>query len=469
MTLPLFPHQAEAIKIAKTQANLALFHDPGLGKTRSILEIFRNYKAKMPQLKLLVICPLSIIDDAWGKNIKKFTPEFSMLNLRKISKKRWGLVHDIMIINYEMLLSKKKYEFITGLANESPMMVALDESSRLKNPNSKTTKILLTMRNLFLAHFIMSGTPAPNGEYEYWGQVSFLDDNILPDNFMEFRNRFFYLERGSGEKAQKSMVGYRPGKMLQEGWKIKITQEKRNLLAQKMQGVVHRADKATALPSLPPKVVQNRLVTLTADERVVYTNMKKHLLVEIDGQVITAPQIITKLMKLRQQTSGFIYDGKREAHWYGNSKIRELMVVLEELGKQQVIIWCEFQEEINELRKLLNGRCVTMYGKTKDKDEQRESFLSGEKQYLLAHPMSAAHGLTFNNCSTMVYFNNSWSYEHNVQTQDRIHRPGQIAQSCLYIYLVVKDTIDDELIYPTLANKGECSEEMLNKFVGRKR
>ena len=464
MTSPLFTHQAEAIAIANRQANLALFHDPGLGKTRTVLEIYKMYKQRVPDLKLLVVCPLSIIDDAWMKNAKQFVPELTICNMRKAKNPER---FDILVINYEMLISAKKLAIITALVQAHPFAITLDESSRLKNPNAKTTKVLLSLRDDFLARLLMSGTPAPNGEHEYWGQMCFLEDGVIPGDFQEFRNRFFYLSRGSGESEQKSSVGHRPGLMMQEGWKIKITNEKREKLASQMSPWVHRVDKALALPDLPPKVEQDRRIKLTADERNVYYNMKKHLLVEVNDVIITAPQMLTKLMKLRQQTSGFIYDQTSEAHWYGNSKIRELEAVLEELGDQQVIIWCEFKEEIEKLKEVVKGSSVTMYSQTESKADSLEQFQSGKAQYLLAHPKSAAHGLTFNNCSAMVYFNNSWSFENNQQTQDRNHRIGQEAEFCLYIYLVVEDTIDTELIYPALRDKAGVSEDMLRRFLGR--
>jgi SNF2 family DNA or RNA helicase len=462
MTTPLFPHQAEAINIAKTQSGLALFHDPGLGKTRTVLEIFKNYKLRVSDLKLLVICPLSIIEDAWEKNWKLYASEFSFCSMRK-DKKPW--TKDIMVINYESFITKKTYELIIKMANHYNIIIALDESSRLKNYKSKTTKVLLRIRHLFLAHLIMSGTPAPNGEWEYWGQIAFVNPSVLPRSFLEFRNRYFYLGRGK----QIASVGWQPGRMMQEGWKICINEEDKQRLFRQIKDVVHRADKATALPDLPPKVEQERIIYLSKEERDKYNEMKKHLIVEIAGETIAAPAVLTKIMKLRQQTSGFIFDQQRKAHWYGKSKLRELMAVLEELGSQQVIIWCEFQPEIDKLAELYSGKCALMYQKVKAKDRttQRISFQSGEKQYLLAHPKSAAHGLEFPNCSAMVYFNNSFSLENKIQTADRNHRPGQDAEFCLYIYLVVDNTVDTELIYPALRNKGQVSNEMLNKFLRR--
>ena len=460
MTSPLFTHQAEAIALAKQQTTLALFHEPGLGKTRTVLEIFRNYRANVPDLKLLVVCPKSIIKDAWLKNAALWVPEFTICNMRKEKRPE---NYDIMVINYEMFQTEKKYHAIKAMAQLDNFMIALDESSKIKNPKAKRTLKLLEIAEEFPARIIMSGTPAPNGEHEYWAQIAFLDAQVLPPTFQEFQNRFFYLKRGK----QEANCGYAPGRMMQEGFKLKIKPEKQMLLAERTGHLIHRADKKTANLELPPKVFQNRIVTLTGDERTTYNNMKKHMIVQVKDEVITSPNVVAKIMKLRQQTSGFLYNAQHESTWYGKSKLNELAEVLEELGSQQSIIWCEFQTEIETIKHLYADKCATLYGGTEDKDVEIESFLSGEKQYLLAHPKSGGHGLTFVNCSAMIYFNNSCSFENYSQSQDRNHRAGQTADSCLYINLIAEDTVDDEIIYPALMNKGRVSELMLRKFLRR--
>ncbi|MCA9052150.1 MAG: hypothetical protein KDA89_25615, partial [Planctomycetaceae bacterium] len=91
------------------------------------------------------------------------------------------------------------------------------------------------------------------------------------------------------------------------------------------------------------------------------------------------------------------------------------------------------------------GEVVTLYSETADREESINRFKSGEVRYLIAHPRSAAHGLTFVNCSAMVFFSLDYSFEAHAQARDRIHRIGQTA-SCLYIYLLAQESIDGELL-----------------------
>lgn len=74
MDKSLYRHQREAIEFAiRNDGNFALFHDPGLGKTRTVLEVFGHYRQTYPELRLLVVCPLSLVNSAWGEDIKRFT------------------------------------------------------------------------------------------------------------------------------------------------------------------------------------------------------------------------------------------------------------------------------------------------------------------------------------------------------------------------------------------------------------
>src|SRR3989304_7304972 len=101
MDKSLYTHQREAIDFAKkNDGNCALFHDPGLGKTRTCLEGFKQYRLINPDLRLLVVCPLSLVNSAWGEDIKRFT-EFTYAPFKEMT----GPVPDIVVINYEALIS----------------------------------------------------------------------------------------------------------------------------------------------------------------------------------------------------------------------------------------------------------------------------------------------------------------------------------------------------------------------------
>lgn len=453
--MSLYRHQKEAIEFAvRNRGSCALFHDPGLGKTRTCLEIFKRYRQTDPNLRLFVVCPLSLVNSAWGEDIKRFT-EFSHGYLKEIK----GVLPDIVLVNYEAFISRKYLPVIEKLISGNQFMCVLDESSRLKNHKSVTTKTLLAMAEYFRYRVIASGTPMPNSEAELWGQISFIRPYLLPKSFYAFRNTYFHLER-NGEIMTTGWYVSRDEmrEILSSGWKYVITAESRRRLMNEINPVSHWVKKSEAL-DLPEKIDQTREVILSAKEAKAYQEMRDLLVTEIEGQEISAQIVLTKLMKLRQATSGFFYgeDGKA-VEVDKSSKLKEIEEIIEELGNQPVIIWVQFHHEINVIQKLLvdkygKDQVATLYSETDDRDDEINRFKNNKARFLIAHPKSAAHGLTFVNCKTMIFYSMDYSYEAHAQARDRIHRIGQ-KNNCLYIYMIATGTIDEQLLLVLQRKKG---------------
>lgn len=444
----LYRHQREAIDFARrNDGKCALFHDPGLGKTRTCLELFKHYRLADPGLRLLVICPLSLVNSAWGEDIKRFT-DFTYAPFKEMK----DAVPDIVIINYEALISKCYLPGILKMIRNHHFMCVLDESSRLKSNKSKTTETLLAIAERFKYRIIASGTPMPNSELELWGQVNFIQPSTFHHSFYAFRNTYFHLER-SGKVMHTNgqrLTSADMRRFLSTGWHYGITNDNRRMLMEEIRPFTHWVKKEEAL-DLPEKVDQIREVFLNAREQKAYDEMEEYLVTEIEGEEITAQVALAKLMKLRQATSGFFYNREGDSIEIGNStKLKELEEILEELGNQPVIIWVQFRHEVEAIEKFISekygsDRVATLYAGTKDKEYSINRFKNNQVRYLIAHPKSAAHGLTFVNCSVMVFYSLDYSFETHAQARDRIHRIGQ-RNSCLYIYIMAQDTIDEVLL-----------------------
>jgi SNF2 family DNA or RNA helicase len=460
-----FKHQQEAADfILSHDGSGAIFHEIGLGKTRTALEIFRASKVKDPTLKLFVCCPLSLIEAAWGEDIRKFTT-FKYRNLHDQDILDAG--EDIFIINYESMISNSTFPQVLKLIQRWNFMIVLDESSKLKNHKAKITKTLLAIRHLFKYRIVMSGTPAPNSELEYWAQMNFVKSGIFNEKFYPFRNYYFHLERtksGGPEYFQGQIITKDMARqMFSQGWHYAITGKKREELMQRILPHCHHAKKIDCL-DLPEQLDEKRLVTLPAKLQHYYDEMKREYIIEIKGNFVTAQVALAKIMKLRQITSGFAIDEDSQALDLGsNPKLKELEDILEEAGNQQVIIWCQFHHEINVIKEMLGDKAVTLYGETKEKIEPIDLFKHGKAQYLIAHPRSAGHGLTFVNCSLEVFFSLDYSWEAYEQARGRIHRAGQV-NKCTYMHLIARNSIDEEIL-DVLQHKKEATE-ILFKMVG---
>lgn len=465
----LYRHQEDAVSFAiKNNAKCAIFHEPGLGKTRTCLEIFKHYKAKEPHLRLLVVCPLSLINSAWGEDIKKFT-SFSYLPFKTLK----NTLPDILIINYEALISIKYILPLQKLIQGRSFMCVLDESARLKNHKSLTARELLGLSRYFKYRLIASGCPFPNSELELWAQINFIQPGVLHSSFYAFRNTYFHLERNGQTYAASGKIMTRDvmRQILSHGWRYSITEEKRKELMDTIEPFTHWVKKKDAL-DLPEKIDQVREVKLNRFEQEAYTQMRDYLVAEIKGKEIVAQVALTKLMKLRQATSGFFYaeDGKTVVIGSNPSKLKELMEIIEELGREPVIIWANFKQEIQailaRLRYVYGQDCaVTLYSDTDDRDDALTKFKTGQARFIIAHPASMAHGVTLTNCSTQIFYSISYSYEQYMQARDRIHRISQ-NKTCLYIHLIAKDTIDEQIL--AVVQKKQSIQDVVYQILGDK-
>ena len=457
----LYKHQKAGVEKGK-QGNLALFWDCGTGKTLAAIKLIEYWGGPS-----LIICPLSIIDAAWLTDLRKFAPNLDACSLwsRKPSERRQRLQeqHDVYICNYATF----KGLFPEIVAKGFKVLI-IDESSKMKNFKSQITRALLALGGVRtkakggkkydaskpIPHrYVMSGTPAPNDKAEYWAQIKLLTgpgNHVFNDNFYAFRNRYFY-------SIPLGLTG-------QNIWTFK--KQIYGEFADLMKPVCDVVSKADAI-DLPEQVHEIRDVILSEPERAAYNQLKEELVLRFANETVLASSALVEVMKLRQLASGFCY-GENETHVTGKSKLKELRAVLEEIGNHQVIIWCNFRYEIRMLLDTLPS-VDALWSETPDRDEVIRNFQNGRLQYLVANPMSAAHGLSFNNCAYNVDFSMNYSYELFKQSRDRTHgmNRGIKGMSTTYYYLLAKNTVDP-MIYRTVCKKGDMSKQVLDYLKGGK-
>ncbi|OQY42284.1 MAG: hypothetical protein B6242_16370 [Anaerolineaceae bacterium 4572_78] len=211
---------------------------------------------------------------------------------------------------------------------------------------------------------------------------------------------------------------------------------------------------------LPPMIDESRIVEMSLAQKRVYKDLQQHLIAEIDGNVLVAQNILTKIMKLREITSGFCIGEDDRVAQFGSPKFKELESIVHDTN-EQMIIWINYRWEVEKVVGTLlpHGKVGTLYGDTRDRDEEIRRFIAGETRFLVAHPQSAAHGLTFVNCNLQVYFSLSYSYEQYEQSRARTHRAGQ-TRSCTYIHILCRDTIDEKIL-DILRKKGKVQDNIL--------
>lgn len=466
MAVKLMDHQKAGRDFAiKNNGIAAFYHEIGCGKTLTAIATFIKMRDCEPDLKLFVLCPLSLIESAWGEDLEKFT-HLKYLNLNK-NEPADG--YDVYICNFESFISDKKLALIKKFLSGRKWLCVIDESSKLKNNTAKITKTLLSCRYAFKYRIVMSGTPAPNSEMEYWSQMTFLREGIFHKNFYAFRNTYFDMRRGMDIIPGQVISRLDIQALYKKGYKYYLRPENQKKLIERMMPVCHMVKKSDCM-DLPDQVDQYRIFELSAAHRKIYKEMKEQAIAEIlnesgDSEFVVAKIALTKLMKLRQIISGFAIDEQGFAQSMpGNPKLQELEDLLDQIGNNQAIVWCNFRREIEDVSKLLGDRACFIWGDVSvtDREQAVIDFKAGTKQFLVANPASAGHGLTFVNANIEIFYSMDFSYEKYEQARGRIHRYGQKNQ-CLYIHLMANDTIDRYIL--DVVQKKKTIDESIKEFI----
>lgn len=427
----LSPHlreyQKKIVNIALNEGCYGIFADTGTGKTIMGLELAKHYE------KTLILCPLSVIETAWIDDCNEFYPELNIVNCWGSSKKeRMTFLNsnsDIYVMNYESFKILKN-----DILKMNFDCMIIDESQVMKNMASQITNELLQMIDIIFHRYVLSGTPTPNHNSEIFPQMKFVDPEVFGNNFYGFQARYFHQDMANPHRWYQT----------EEDKEAYFNRLREKSVFLKKEDCV----------DLPPKVFEVKRFELDKEQKKYYDDMIRDIQDNINEW--SKFEFTAKLMKLREIVSGFVINKDGSIIDFDTNKDKLLDAAFEEIGDKPIIIWCQFQHEINRLAEKYNG--VALTSQTKDRDSIIRQFKNNEIKLLFTHPKLLGKGLTFVNCTYNIYYSLSFSYEEYRQSQDRIHRIGQ-DNKCTYIILQGKNTIDEK-IYNCLKRKGNAVDEL---------
>lgn len=420
-------YQKDIVNKALNHEGYGIFMDTGTGKTVCALEIAKHLG------KTLVLCPLSVIETAWIDDCHKFYPDLRIVNCwgenRKQRYKALETNSDVYVMNYESFKILKN-----EIAKMNFECMIVDESSAMKNMTAQITSEILSMIDIIPRRYVLSGTPNPNSNLELFPQMKFVLPDLFGSSFYGWQATYFHQDMTDPHKWYQTQ------------------EDKERLFSRLSEGSVFL--KKEECIDLPPKIFQIREYTMCKKQEEYYMDMVNNIRDNINQW--SKFEFTAKLMKLREILSGFVINKDEAITEFKTSKKDILKQTIDEIGNHSIIIWCQFQYEIETLAKEFNG--VALTSKTKNRDQIIRDFKSNKIHLLFTHPKLLGKGLTFTNCTYNIYYSLSFSYEEFAQSQDRIHRIGQ-DEKCTYIILQAKNTID-ERIYRCLQNKKNIVDEL---------
>lgn len=445
------PHeyQKEAVKFLVTHGSGSLWLDPGLGKTAIVLSAFRILKSKGLVKKMLVVAPLRPVHSVWPSEVKKWEQfaDYSIGvlhggNKKKVLQQR----HDIYVINFEGLpwlssqLNGKDWPF---------EILVVDEVSYLRNTQTQRFKCIKPLLNKFDRRWSLTGSPAPNSLLDIFGPQYIIDQGATFGPYVSrFRTEFFY-PTGFG--------GYE--------WKILPDGEAR--IHEKLDGKVLRMAALDHL-DLPELTYNNIKVDLPAAARKIYKGFEDNLTIELANGNITAVNAAVAVMKGQQIANGGSYldaDGSGNAristHLH-DAKTEAVLDLVEELSGQPCIIGYHFAHDLERLKVAFPNAPIIGSGVVGHKlDAIIDDWNAGKTTVLLAHPMSAGHGLNLQGTGhAVIWYSLTWSLEIYEQFIRRLWRQGQKNHIVVH-HIIARDTVD-EAILAAVQRKDKTQQKLLN-------
>lgn len=456
----LYKHQKIALEFFYYSEVGNLYGDCGVGKTAIMLLLIERLIREGKINKALVVCPKSIMRGAWEEDKEIWAPNLDLVVLDKGTtvnkiilqkdfnghpkyKKLYDKPYSVYVINYEA---------VSGLMDLLPYygfdMLVLDEASKLKNHKSAVTKNCITLSKLFTRKYVVSGTPAPNKELEYFGQMGVIDEGIFGKSFYRFRNKWF------------EPVGFM-------GFEHILDPIKESEFMDQVYtyGLRFKQEECVDLPEqlfleLPSYMDQNH--------SSAYRKLEKEKILELESRDVPVSNPLAELTKLRQLVSGYITSDD-EIKEYKNHKLATLKEFLEVNPSEQAVIWANFIYDIEAIKEMLGDSAGALYGKTtqKELDERTKKFKAGELQYLICNPQSVGHGHTWVNSNLNIFYSLNYSNELYEQACKRTHRIGQ--KDKVRYYHILSRTVDgkptiDDVVYAAVRGKLRRSKEIMDLF-----
>lgn len=460
----LQPRENQKVAIDDAVDNLrsygfhGLLLEMSLGKTKCALNIAEILNKYGSCFRIQIIAPKAI-QSVWLDEIplQSHITEAPVIweNKKTISFQKQ--VRDLLGQDFPVLLTRlelfqKKNPILQQYLQEyysRPTICILDESSKIKNVTTQRTPRLIEYTNGAAYNLILTGTPWTESPLDIFAQMEFLKSGFwytasnpklvgkpstLRKHWYIFRSRYAIMrEIRTGEgRTFKTVVGTRR------------TEE----IANKIRPYVTQQKKEDWL-DLPEKMFQTLHVEMNKEQKRVYQELKENLLAEYGDQLLTVPNAVTLLTRLRQVAGGFFPETGEQI----GSEVPGISTMLEDLSEYsgKIIIAASYVAEIQGIyaslvKQYSPAALATYYGDTKDREAELHRFKEDlDCKFLILNPQSGAYGLNLQHASLMYLYSRPYSYEQNAQLLDRIHRPGQ-RNVCIYKDVVHTGTVQEKVI-----------------------
>jgi SNF2 family DNA or RNA helicase len=462
-----FAHQLKALEMSWDKKVFAYFMEMGTGKSKVLIDNMSMLYDKGLINGALIIAPKGVYKNWFDSEIPTHMPDHIEKKMvlwessaGKFKEKELNTLfqsdHDfhILIMNVESLSTKKGKQFAFRFLNCHKSLMAIDESTTIKNPSAIRTKNIIGLGDKVSYKRILTGSPVTKSPLDLFTQCYFLDPWLLDhQSYYTFKTRYAITKQiNVSGRMVHIVVGYR------------------NLgeLSDKLKPFSHRVLKDDCL-DLPPKTYMKRTIQLSEEQSKVYKQMKEIALATLNGKLVTTHNVITQLMRLHQITCGHFKADDGTTQTLKSNRLDELMDVLSEM-EGKAVIWAHYRYDIEVIvdaikKEYGDKSVVTYYGDTSTEDRQKAIKLiqnpKSEVRFIVGTPQTGGYGITLTGASTMIYYSNGYDLEKRQQSEARIDRIGQ-EKPMTYIDIIAEGTVDEKIV-KALRTKVNIATEIMGE------
>lgn len=437
-----FEHQKTTAAFLTLNKRAFCFSEMGTGKTASAIwaaDYLLNQKAIK---RVLVVCPLSIMDSAWRNDLFTFAMHRTVDVAYGSADKRKGIIDrgsDFVVINYDGIPTV--YDEIKAGGFD---LIIIDEGNAYKNAQTSRWKTMNSLVGPDTWVWLMTGTPAAQTPTDAYGLAKLIDPLTVPRSFGRFRDQVMY-------------------KVSQFRWIPKDTAK--DTVHRVLQPAV-RFTKEQCL-DLPEMTYTKRECELTRQQKKYYKEMKNEMMIAAAGEEVTSANAAVNLNKLLQLSSGAMYTDTKEVLEFDISNRYKVLSEIIEESEKKVLIFAQFKHIIEILSEQLNkdGISTEVINGGVSAAKRTAIFKSFQEddnpQVLVIQPQAAAHGVTLTEATTVVWWGPTSSLETYAQANARVHRAGQ---TCSTTVIQLQGSKAERHVYNMLDNKMDIHSGIIDLY-----
>jgi SNF2 family DNA or RNA helicase len=437
-----FDHQRTTAEFLSAHRRAYCLSEAGTGKTSSVIWAADYLMIQGKIRRMLVVCPLSIMQAAWQSDFFKTAMHRSVGIAHGSAEKRrkvFAEKTDVVIINYDGIEIVEK-EIKSGGFD----LVVVDEANYVKTVSTRRWKALNRVVTPQTWLWLMTGTPAAQSPADAYGLARLVNPASVP----KYAGTF------------KDMVMQ---KVSQFTWVPRFNAQ--DIVFKTLQPAI-RYTKDECL-DLPDVLYTTREVPLTSQQEKYYKQVKKDWYMETSGEEVTVVNAGVMLTKLLQVSAGSIYSNTKGIIEFDvSNRMTALKEIIEE-ASHKVIVFCPFRHSIElimtELRKS-GTTCDTIHGDV-TMHKRTEIFKNFQEtkdpQVLIIQPQAASHGVTLHAANVVVFWSPVMSVETYIQCCARMDRAGQ-KNKMTVVHL--QGSPVERKIYKMLENKIDTHTKLVDLY-----